>query len=81
MSEHVDASRRRTDSAGTAGFIAAAARNLPPSDVWCIFYPAVRIMLQSDVLELDEDSIMSALIPPVGFLSILDRREQLTRPS
>lgn len=50
---------------GTAGFIAAAARNLPPSDVWCILYPSVRTLLHSDILELDEESIMSSLVPPV----------------
>ncbi len=45
--------------------MAAAARNLPQSDVWCILYPSLRVMLQSDVLELDEESIMAALVPPV----------------
>ena len=51
---------------GTAGFVAAAARNLPPSDVWCILYPSVRTMLHADVLELDDDSIMAALVAPVS---------------
>ncbi|ORY34315.1 hypothetical protein BCR39DRAFT_556705 [Naematelia encephala] len=51
---------------GTAGFIAAAARNLPPSDVWCILYPSLRPALHSDVLELDEESILSALLPPLS---------------
>jgi hypothetical protein len=51
---------------GTAGYIAAAARNLPPSDIWCILYPSVRTMLRSDILEMDEGSIMSALVSPVS---------------
>ena len=52
--------------AGSAGFVAAAARNLPTSDVWCILYPSIRTLLHSDVLELDEESIMAAIITPVS---------------
>ncbi|EIW67963.1 hypothetical protein TREMEDRAFT_44965 [Tremella mesenterica DSM 1558] len=55
---------------GTVGFIAAAARNLPPSDVWYMFYPAVRTMLQTDVLELDVESILAALVPPLSRASL-----------
>ncbi|WVR03468.1 hypothetical protein IAU60_000459 [Kwoniella sp. DSM 27419] len=51
---------------GTVGFIAAAARNLPPTDVWCILYPHIRPMLQGDVKALDEQSILAALVPPVA---------------
>lgn len=50
----------------TAGFIAAAARNLPTSDVWCILYPSLRSSLRSDIVTLDEDSILNALSPPVS---------------
>lgn len=48
-----------------AGFVAAAARNLQPADVWCILYPSVRTTLRSDIVSLDEDSILGALLPPV----------------
>ncbi|TXT04392.1 hypothetical protein VHUM_04159 [Vanrija humicola] len=51
---------------GAAGFVAAAARNLPQSDVWCILYPSVRTALRADVLTLDEASILSALVPPLS---------------
>ncbi|WVQ80358.1 hypothetical protein IAT38_002463 [Cryptococcus sp. DSM 104549] len=51
---------------GAIGFIAAATRNLPSSDVWCILYPSVRPMLHSDVKEMDEGSLMSALLPPLS---------------
>ena len=53
------------DISGAVGFIAAAARNLPTSDVWCIMYPTVRSLLYADVLELDEMTIMAALLEPV----------------
>jgi phosphoinositide-3-kinase regulatory subunit 4 len=52
---------------GAAGFVAAAARHLSQSDVWCILYPSVRTALRADVLALDEESILSALVPPVSF--------------
>ncbi|WWC85771.1 uncharacterized protein L201_000637 [Kwoniella dendrophila CBS 6074] len=51
---------------GTAGFIAAAARNLPPTDVWSILYPSIRSMLHSDIQQLDETSLLSALLPPLS---------------
>lgn len=51
---------------GTAGFIAAAARNLSQADVWCILYPSLRTLLHSDILEMDEEGIMVAVISPVG---------------
>lgn len=47
------------------GFVAAAARNLPASDVWCILYPTIRSALRSDIVTLDEDSILGALVAPV----------------
>lgn len=55
---------------GTAGFIAAAARNLSQTDVWCILYPSLRTLLHSDILEMDEENIMDAVISPVGFPSV-----------
>nr|XP_019002677.1 VPS15 protein kinase [Kwoniella mangroviensis CBS 8507]OCF66138.1 VPS15 protein kinase [Kwoniella mangroviensis CBS 8507] len=50
---------------GTAGFIAAAARNLPPTDVWCILYPGIRPLLHADIKEMNEISILSAILPPL----------------
>ena len=55
-----------TDQTGAAGFIAAAARKLPQPDVWCIMYPSVRTLLQCDVLELDDASILSSVCEPVS---------------
>ncbi|EJT48342.1 hypothetical protein A1Q1_02625 [Trichosporon asahii var. asahii CBS 2479] len=57
----------------TAGFIAAAARNLPTSDVWCILYPSLRSSLRSDIVTLDEDSILNALSPPLAKSAALQR--------
>ncbi|WOO86061.1 Phosphoinositide 3-kinase regulatory subunit 4 [Vanrija pseudolonga] len=51
---------------GAAGFVAAAARHLSQTDVWCILYPSVRTALRADVLALDEESILSALVPPLS---------------
>ncbi|WWC66876.1 uncharacterized protein I206_100783 [Kwoniella pini CBS 10737] len=50
---------------GTAGLIATAAQNLPPTDVWCILYPGIRPMLHSDVKEITEASLLAALISPL----------------
>ncbi|ORX34648.1 hypothetical protein BD324DRAFT_634336 [Kockovaella imperatae] len=51
---------------GTAGFIASASKNLPSSDVWCILYPALRTLLESDILEVDEASILSSVLEPLS---------------
>lgn len=56
-----------------AGFIAAAAKNLPTSDVWCILYPSLRSSLRSDIVTLDEDSILNALSPPVSCTTLRGR--------
>ncbi|KAJ3852330.1 hypothetical protein EV368DRAFT_41251 [Lentinula lateritia] len=48
---------------GAAAFIAAAAKHLPPSDVWCILYPSLRHFLKSDVETIDEKSLLSAMKP------------------
>ena len=53
---------------GAAGFVAAAARKLPQPDVWCIMYPSVRTLLQCDVLELDDASILASVSEPVSCL-------------
>jgi phosphoinositide-3-kinase regulatory subunit 4 len=53
---------------GAAGFVAAAARKLPQPDVWCIMYPSVRTLLQCDVLELDDASILASVSEPVSRL-------------
>lgn len=56
---------------GAAGFVAKAASQLPPSDIWCIIYPTIRPALRSDIVTLDEDSILSALVAPVcGYLAM-----------
>lgn len=52
--------------AGAAGFIAAAAKRLPQSDVWCILYPKLRPLLHCDLLELDDNSILSSVLEPVS---------------
>lgn len=65
----------------TAGFIAAAARNLPTSDVWCILYPSLRSSLRSDIVTLDEDSILNALSPPVSSVLNPQANIQLSRAS
>ncbi|WVN90927.1 uncharacterized protein L203_106172 [Cryptococcus depauperatus CBS 7841] len=51
---------------GAVGFIVAAARNLPFSDVWCILYPSIRPMLRSDIKEINETSLIAALLPPLS---------------
>ena len=51
---------------GAAAFIAAAAKHLPPSDVWCILYPSLKHFLRSDVRDIDEQNLLLALKPPVG---------------
>ncbi|KAF5339043.1 hypothetical protein D9758_014111 [Tetrapyrgos nigripes] len=50
---------------GAAAFIASAAKHLPPSDNWCILYPSLRHLLKSDVVEIDEQSLLSAMKPPI----------------
>ena len=51
---------------GAAAFIAAAARRLPASDVWCILYPSLKHFLRSDIREVDERSMLIAMKPPVS---------------
>ncbi|KAG2073960.1 hypothetical protein BDR04DRAFT_1179492 [Suillus decipiens] len=53
-------------SSGAASFIAAAAKCLPQSDVWCILYPSLRHLLRSDVKEVEEQSLLSAMKPPLS---------------
>ncbi|KAG1737490.1 uncharacterized protein EDB91DRAFT_1140136 [Suillus paluster] len=48
-----------------ASFIAAAAKCLPQSDVWCILYPSLRHLLRSDVKEIEEQSLLSAMKAPI----------------
>lgn len=50
---------------GAAAFIASAAKHLPPSDVWCILYPSLRHFLKSDVVVIDEQSLLITLKPHV----------------
>ncbi|WVF66213.1 hypothetical protein IAT40_000953 [Kwoniella sp. CBS 6097] len=51
---------------GTAGLIAAIARNLPQTDVWCIVYHNLRPLLQFDIKEMEEHSILAAVLPPLS---------------
>lgn len=52
---------------GAAAFITSAAgRHLPESDIWCILYPSLRHFLKSDVVKIDEQSLLSAMKPPVS---------------
>ncbi|CAL1709651.1 unnamed protein product [Somion occarium] len=51
---------------GAAGFLAAAAKHLPPSDVWCILYPSLKYFLRSEVREVDERSLLMAMKPPLS---------------
>ncbi|KAF9078567.1 hypothetical protein BDP27DRAFT_1378971 [Rhodocollybia butyracea] len=50
---------------GATAFIAAAAKHLPPSDVWCILYPSLRHFLKSDVAVIDEKNLLDAMKPPL----------------
>ncbi|KAF7329785.1 hypothetical protein MKEN_00241800 [Mycena kentingensis (nom. inval.)] len=51
---------------GAAAFIVSAAAHLPTSDVWCILYPSLRHFLKSDVVEIDEQSLLTAMKPPLS---------------
>lgn len=51
---------------GAAAFITAAGQHLPPSDIWCILYPSLRHFMKSDILTIDEHSLLMALKPPVN---------------
>ena len=47
-------------------FLASAARQLPKTEVWCILYPSLKYFLRSDVRDLDEETLLSCVKPPVG---------------
>ncbi|KAL4253381.1 Serine/threonine-protein kinase Vps15-like protein [Abortiporus biennis] len=51
---------------GAAAFIAAAAKHLPPSDVWCILYPSLKHFLRSEIKEVDEQSLLLSMKPPIS---------------
>ncbi|KAJ7216643.1 hypothetical protein GGX14DRAFT_442277 [Mycena pura] len=51
---------------GAASFIVSAASHLPPSDVWCILYPSLRHFLKSDIVVIDEQSLLTAMKPPLS---------------
>ncbi|KAG1795617.1 uncharacterized protein HD556DRAFT_1471709 [Suillus plorans] len=53
---------------GAASLIAAVVKCLPQSDVWCIIYPSLRHLLRSDVKEVEEQSLLSAMNCHVPFL-------------
>lgn len=50
---------------GAAAFVASAAKHLQPSDVWCILYPSLRHLLRSDVRNIDEQSLLATMKPPL----------------
>jgi hypothetical protein len=56
---------------GAVAFIAIAAKHLPSTDVWCILYPSLRHFLRSDVKVIDEQSLLTAMKPPVRFITVL----------
>lgn len=45
--------------------MAAAAMQLPQSDVWCILYPSLRHYLRSDLVIIDRPSLLVGMKPPV----------------
>ncbi|KAJ7253059.1 hypothetical protein B0H12DRAFT_1117273 [Mycena haematopus] len=51
---------------GAAAFIVSAASHLPQSDVWCILYPSLRHFLKSDIVIIDEQSLLTAMKPPLS---------------
>ncbi|KII91699.1 hypothetical protein PLICRDRAFT_51832 [Plicaturopsis crispa FD-325 SS-3] len=51
---------------GAAAFIAAAAKHLPSSDVWCILYPSLRHLLKSDLAVIDEQKLLIAMKGPLS---------------
>ncbi|KAF7292927.1 hypothetical protein MIND_01191800 [Mycena indigotica] len=51
---------------GAAAFIVCATSHLPESDAWCIIYPSLRHFLKSDIVTLDEQSLLSAMKPPLS---------------
>ncbi|KAF9011876.1 other/VPS15 protein kinase [Cyathus striatus] len=46
-----------------AAFITAAVKQLPDSDIWCILYPSLRHYLKSDVVTVDEKSLLLTMKP------------------
>ena len=51
---------------GAAAFIAAAAKNLPETDIWAILYPSLRHYLRADVETITEYNLLSSLKTPVS---------------
>ncbi|RKP06806.1 armadillo-type protein, partial [Thamnocephalis sphaerospora] len=51
---------------GAVSFILSCVRLLTQPDFWCILYPIVRPLLQSDVAMLDEEHLMSMLKAPLS---------------
>ncbi|KAI0037081.1 ARM repeat-containing protein [Vararia minispora EC-137] len=51
---------------GAAAFIVAASKHLPASDVWCILYPSLRHFLRSDVMEIEDMSLLTAMKPSIA---------------
>jgi len=46
---------------GSVAFIAAAAKQLPKTDVWCILYPSLKHYMRSEVRDVDVRSILLSL--------------------
>jgi phosphoinositide-3-kinase regulatory subunit 4 len=62
---------KKVELLAAAAFITTAAEHLPPSDIWCILYPSLRHFLKSDVVKIDEQSILAAMKRPVSCFSYL----------
>ena len=56
---------------GAAAFITSAGKHLPLSDIWCILYPSLRHFLKSDLVVIDEQSLLMALKSPVSSSPLL----------
>jgi phosphoinositide-3-kinase regulatory subunit 4 len=53
-------------SLGATSFITSAAQHLPSTDVWCILYPSLKHYMKSDVVSIDERSLLTVLECPVS---------------
>ncbi|KAJ3515360.1 hypothetical protein NLJ89_g1813 [Agrocybe chaxingu] len=63
---------------GAAAFITSAGQHLPPSDIWCILYPSLRHFLKSDIVIIDEQSLLSSMKPPQLGLTASDENKLLS---
>jgi len=59
---------------GAAAFISSAGQHLPPSDIWCILYPSLRHFMKSDIVTIDEQSLLSTMKLPVSLFLVTFER-------